>query len=153
MVSRTSEPRISKRMTLLTMCNRLHLNESAYDRYLIRPRVLRDISKLDTSSKIWGKATTIPFGLSPSAMHRLAHPDGEVGTSKACAARRVPMALSGLSNDTLEDVSAQSVDGLTPYAIQTSPFNDRRITTNLLTRAKGVWKNFLKLSFKVRRYC
>lgn len=70
-------------------------------------------------------------------MHRLAHPDGEVGTSKACAARHVPMALSGLSNDTLEDVAAQSVDGSTPYAIQTSPFNDRRITTNLLTRAKG----------------
>lgn len=70
-------------------------------------------------------------------MHRLAHADGEVGTSKACAARHVPMILSALSNDTLEDVSAQSSDGSTPYAIQVSPFKDRQITTNLLVRAKG----------------
>lgn len=70
-------------------------------------------------------------------MHRLAHADGEVGTSKACAARRVPMILSALSNDTLEDVSAQSSDGSTPYAIQVSPLKNRQITINLLNRAKG----------------
>ncbi|KAG5749954.1 hypothetical protein H9Q70_007397 [Fusarium xylarioides] len=57
-------------------------------------------------------------------------------TSKACAARHVPMILSALSNDTLEDVSAQSSDGSTPYAIQVSPFKNRQITTNLLNRAK-----------------
>ncbi|CAG7949445.1 unnamed protein product [Penicillium olsonii] len=115
----------------------LHSNETAFDRYLIRPRVLRDVSNIDTSTQFWGSTASLPMGLSPSAMHRLAHADGEVGTSKACAARRVPMVLSALSNDSLEDVSAQSTDQSTPYAIQVSPFNDRRITTNLLDRAKS----------------
>lgn len=95
------------------------------------------MSNIDTSTTLWGKTTALPLGVSPTAMHRMAHADGEVGTSKACAARRVPMVLSVLSNDTLEDVSAQSSDGSTPYAIQISPLNKRQVMTNLLTRAKG----------------
>lgn len=118
--------------------SRLRLNEAAYDRYFIRQRVLRDVSNIDTSATLWGAKTAFPFGLSPSAMHQLAHPDGEVGTSQACAARRVPMILSGLSNNTLEDVSAQSADASTPYAINIAPFKDRRITSNVLVRAKGI---------------
>ncbi|RYP75649.1 hypothetical protein DL769_003779 [Monosporascus sp. CRB-8-3] len=112
-------------------------HESAFDRYLFRPRVLRDVSNIDTSTTIWGATAAFPLGLSPSAMHRLAHEDGEVGTSKACAARHVPMCLSALSNDRLEDVAAQSSDGSIPYAIQVSPFEDRRITANLLARAQA----------------
>ncbi|KAI8713681.1 putative L-lactate dehydrogenase (cytochrome) [Fusarium sp. LHS14.1] len=112
-------------------------NEAAFDRYLMRPRVLRNVSNIDMTTNLWGAKAALPLGLSPSAMHRLAHPDGEVGTSKACAARGVPMILSALSNDTLEDVSGQSTDGLTPYAIQVSPFKNRQITTNLLNRSKA----------------
>ncbi|KAM0716187.1 hypothetical protein Q7P37_008701 [Cladosporium fusiforme] len=32
----------------------LHENESAYDRYKIRPRVLRGVSEIDTSTEIFG---------------------------------------------------------------------------------------------------
>ncbi|EWY99990.1 hypothetical protein FOYG_03907 [Fusarium oxysporum NRRL 32931] len=112
-------------------------NEAAFDRYLLRPRVLRNVSNIDMTTTLWGTKAALPLGVSPSAMHRLAHADGEVGTSKACAARNVPMILSALSNDTLEDVSGQSSDGSTPYAIQVSPFKNRQITTNLLSRAKA----------------
>lgn len=112
-------------------------NEAAFDRYLLRPRVLRNVSNIDMTTTLWGTKAALPLGVSPSAMHRLAHADGEVGTSKACAARNVPMILSALSNDTLEDVSGQSFDGSTPYAIQVSPFKNRQITTNLLSRAKA----------------
>lgn len=104
---------------------------------MIRPRVFRDVSDVTTGTEFWGAKTAFPLGLSPTAMQRLAHVDGEVGTSKACAARQVPMILSTLSNDSLEDVSAQSHDESTPYAIQVSPLKDRQITTSLLTRAKG----------------
>lgn len=115
----------------------LNQNEAAYNRYLIRPRTLRNVSNIDTTTSLWGATASFPFGFSPSAMHRLAHEDGEVGTSKACAARQVPMILSALSNDTLESVSAQSSDGSTPYAIQISPLKSREIMTTLLNRAKA----------------
>ena len=98
---------------------------------------MRDVSNIDTRAELWGKTTGLPLGISPSAMHRLVHADGEVGTSKACAARKVPMILSALSNDSLEDVAAQSADAETPYAIQISPMNKREVMSNILARAKG----------------
>ncbi|KAJ5287133.1 hypothetical protein N7478_002819 [Penicillium angulare] len=118
-------------------CLTLGFNESSFDRYLLRPRVLRDVTNVDTSTTLWGKTAALPLGVAPTAMHRLVHEDGEIGTSKACAARRVPMILSALSNDTLEDVSAQSSDGSTPYAIHVSPLNKREVISSILTRAKA----------------
>lgn len=49
----------------LIIHNNLRENESAYDRYMIRPRVLRDLSKLDTSTSIVGCKVKFPFGFSP----------------------------------------------------------------------------------------
>lgn len=122
----------------VTLTNsRLGFNETSFDRYLLRPRVLRDVTNIDTSAILWGKKTALPLGVAPTAMHRLVHADGEIGTSKACAARGVPMILSALSNDSLEDVVAQSNDDSTPYAIHISPLNKRQVISSILTRAKG----------------
>lgn len=116
---------------------RLDWNETAFNKYLLRPRVLRNVENIDMSTTLWGKKAAVPFGLAPSAMHRLIHADGEIGTSKAAAARTVPMVLSLLSNDSLEDVAAQRTDGSTPYGIHISPLNKREVLSNLLIRAKG----------------
>uniref|UniRef100_L2FS58 Fmn-dependent dehydrogenase family protein n=1 Tax=Colletotrichum fructicola (strain Nara gc5) TaxID=1213859 RepID=L2FS58_COLFN len=51
-------------------------NEDAYNRYKIRPRVLRDVSNIDTSTTIFGVKVALPFGFSPAATHKLAHPEG-----------------------------------------------------------------------------
>ncbi|OAP65126.1 hypothetical protein AYL99_01098 [Fonsecaea erecta] len=93
-------------------------NEAAFDRYRIRPRILRNVSMVDTSATIWGSKVLFPFGFSPAAMHRLAHPEGEVGTSRACAALNVAMGLSAYSNDSLEDVIQQAEGKTNPYAMQ-----------------------------------
>ncbi|KAL4751072.1 hypothetical protein BDW72DRAFT_212974 [Aspergillus terricola var. indicus] len=60
----------------------LRENQSAYDRYLIRPRALRNVANLDTTTTILGSKVKFPCGFSPTAMHALAHPDGEVATIK-----------------------------------------------------------------------
>ncbi|KAL6410257.1 Alpha-hydroxy acid dehydrogenase, FMN-dependent [Ilyonectria robusta] len=80
----------------LTSPPRLRESEAAYDHYKIRPPVLRDPTGLDASTTICGTKVTFPFGFSRSAMQALAHPDGEVGKSKAAATFGVPL---GLSND------------------------------------------------------
>ena len=64
----------------------LNENETAYDKFKIRPRVLRNVSNVDMSSSIFGQRISMPFGISPTAMQRLAHPDGEEATSRAAAA-------------------------------------------------------------------
>lgn len=104
----------------------------------MRPRGLRNVENIDMSTTLWGQPVAVPFGIAPSAMHRLIHADGEVGTSKAAAARTVPMILSCLSNDTLEDVVGQRGDSTTPYGIQISPLNKRELMKNLLMRSKGM---------------
>lgn len=51
-------------------------------RWLIRPRVLRDVSIRDLSRTVLGKKVKVPLGVSPAAFQGLAHSDGECGSSK-----------------------------------------------------------------------
>ncbi|KAL2035155.1 hypothetical protein VTO58DRAFT_101072 [Aureobasidium pullulans] len=60
-------------------------NEAAFNRYKIRPRVMINVAKIDLETNIFGIKTSAPFGFSPAAMHGLAHPDGELATSRAAA--------------------------------------------------------------------
>ena len=62
----------------------LRENLSAYNKYRIRPRVLRDVSAVDPSVPIFGHQNRVPFGVAPTAMQCLAHSDGETGTANAC---------------------------------------------------------------------
>ncbi|EEU34128.1 uncharacterized protein NECHADRAFT_96707 [Fusarium vanettenii 77-13-4] len=87
-------------MDLITVVD----NEKPFDRYKIRPRVLKDVSNLDTSTEIFGT--------------KLAHPEGEVATSRAAAETGIPMALSAYANCALEDVMAEEKGN--PYIMQFS---------------------------------
>ena len=58
---------------------RLHYS---FHRYYILPRVLCDISQLDTSTTLLGEKITFPLGATPTALNCLCHPDGELGVSK-----------------------------------------------------------------------
>lgn len=51
-------------------------------RYRIKPRFLRDVSKRDISTTILGEKISMPLGVAPAAMQRMAHPDGECGNAK-----------------------------------------------------------------------
>ena len=51
-------------------------------RWLLKPRVLRDVSVRNLSTFILGKPVSFPLGISPSAMQKLAHPDGELAMVK-----------------------------------------------------------------------
>jgi (S)-2-hydroxy-acid oxidase len=70
-------------------------------------------------------------------MHCLAHPDGEIATSRASANMNIAMALSSYSTTSLEDVKAQGNGN--PYMMQMCVVRDRRITLQLLERAESEW--------------
>lgn len=75
---------------------------------------------------------SFPLGLSPTAMHKLAHPDGEVATSRAAAATGISMVLSSYSTCSIEDATAQGLE--IPYAMQMCVLKDRKITLHLEAR-------------------
>ncbi|KAK6364454.1 hypothetical protein LTS17_012219 [Exophiala oligosperma] len=98
-------------------------NVEAYERYRILPRVLRNVESVDTSTTFLGHKVTFPLGISPSAMHKLAHPDGELATSRAAATLNV------------EDVAKQGCGN--PYMMQMCVLKDRSKTKQLLDRAEA----------------
>ncbi|OJJ07553.1 hypothetical protein ASPVEDRAFT_202450 [Aspergillus versicolor CBS 583.65] len=110
-------------------------NKSAYNRYLIRPRVLRNVSAIDTSTNILGTKVRFPFGLSPTAMQALAHRDGEVATSRAAAANGILMGLSNYSTIALEDVIEQGKGN--PYAMQLSLLKNKDAMVRMIKRAEA----------------
>jgi predicted acylesterase/phospholipase RssA len=55
-----------------------------------RPRVLRDVGSVDTSLELLGAPLATPVLVAPSALHGLAHPDGERATARGTAAAGTP---------------------------------------------------------------
>lgn len=110
-------------------------NMSAYQKYRIRPRVLRDVSSIDTSANVFGFQNSIPLGVAPTAMQCLAHQDGELATARACKKAGVVMGLSSFSTTGLEDVKSALGDDH-PAMLQLYLFEDRDESLDLITRAK-----------------
>lgn len=112
----------------------LQENRSAYAKYRIRPRVLRDVSVIDTSIDIFGQRNSSPFGIAPTAMQRLAHDDGELATARACRKAGIVMGLSSFATSTLEDVKEES--GENANVLQLYLFEDKDHSIKLIERAK-----------------
>jgi len=112
----------------------LRENIDAYKKYRIRPRVLRDVSVIDTSVDIFGQKNSIPLGVAPTAMQCMAHPDGELGTARACKKYNVAMGLSSFATNTVEDVATAS-DG-NPNVLQLYLFEEQEHSRKLIRRAK-----------------
>jgi (S)-2-hydroxy-acid oxidase len=79
-------------------------NSTAYDKYRIRPRVLVNVSKADTSTTVLGRKISFPLSVSPAGVQGMAHPDGELATSRACARRGINMGVSSFANFPVEDI-------------------------------------------------
>ena len=81
-------------------------NRAAFARQAIVPRVMRDVSTLDPSMELLGRRWPSPIFIAPTALQRMAHPDGELATARAAAARGVTMAVSTSSSTDLADIAA-----------------------------------------------
>ncbi|EMS58206.1 hypothetical protein CFC21_029610 [Triticum aestivum] len=64
----------------------LQENREAFARILFRPRILIDVSKIDMTTTILGFKLSMPIMISPTAMQKMAHPDGEYATARAASA-------------------------------------------------------------------
>uniref|UniRef100_A0A3Q7FXP1 (S)-2-hydroxy-acid oxidase n=1 Tax=Solanum lycopersicum TaxID=4081 RepID=A0A3Q7FXP1_SOLLC len=81
-------------------------NVEAFSRIIIRPRILVDVSKIDMSTTILGHKTSAPIMIAPTAMHKLAHHEGEVATARGAAACDIIMGLSYMSTCTVEEIAS-----------------------------------------------
>jgi len=111
----------------------LRENREAFRRRFLKYRVLVDVAERDTTTTLLGEELPFPILLAPTAMHKLAHPDGESATARAAAALGVLLTLSSVSTTTLEDVAAAAPGG--PRWFQLYCYTERAVTEMLVKRA------------------
>ena len=81
-----------------------HLNNTVYRSILLRPRVFIDCRNCDQSISFLGNKLQLPIYVSPAAMARLAHPDGEWGIAQACKAFGAMQIISNNASMTPEQI-------------------------------------------------
>jgi L-lactate dehydrogenase (cytochrome) len=64
-------------------------NKELIRRVMLRPRILRNVAEVCIKRTILGLESKAPFIMCPAAMATLAHPDGELGWSRAAASEGI----------------------------------------------------------------
>ncbi len=83
-------------------------NEEAFNRIKLRPRVLRDVSKINTSISLFGQKMPHPIVLAPIAYQRLLHAEGEVAAARGGGAAGAVFVLGTSATAKIEDCIAAS---------------------------------------------
>jgi len=108
-------------------------NRAAFERWVLRPRMLVDVSEVTTATSVLGTDVSMPLLVAPTAFQRMAHPDGELAMARGAAAAGTVMCLSTLATATIEDVAEASADGARWFQLYWS--SDRGVVQDLLDRA------------------
>src|SRR5262249_8816879 len=111
----------------------LRANRSGFDAWKFRPRVLVDVSAVDTTATVLGTEVSMPVLVAPVAMQKLAHPDGEAATARAASAVGTIMVLSSAATMSPRLV-AEAAPGA-PRWFQVYVFRDHGITHALIDEA------------------
>ena len=98
----------------------------------LRQRVLRDVSSIDLSAKLFGQRWSMPVGLGPVGLSGLYARRGEVQAAKAAATAGIPLALSTLSACSIEEVAKAA-----PLWFQLYIVKDRGFVADMIARARA----------------
>jgi isopentenyl diphosphate isomerase/L-lactate dehydrogenase-like FMN-dependent dehydrogenase len=108
-------------------------NVEAWRRLRLRPRVLVDVANVSTATTVLGTPVSMPLLVAPTAIQRLAHPDGEAGMARAAAAAGTVMCLSTLATSTPAEVAAAAPGAARWFQLYV--FRDRGVTRSLVEQA------------------
>ncbi len=108
-----------------------------------RPRVLRDVSGLDTTTTLLGRTLSMPLILAPTGYTRIAHSQGELAVARAAERAGIPYALSTMGTRSIEEVAA--VNGGNKW-FQVYTWRDRGLVKELVLRAQAAGYDALWLT-------
>lgn len=83
----------------------LHANHEAYKHIQLRPRRLRDATKVDMRTELFGVVYNSPIFTCPTGGEKSFHPDGELAVARATKARGTMQILSTATSTGVEDVN------------------------------------------------
>ena len=112
----------------------LRRNTEAFNRVDLLPNVLRGVETVDLSVTAMGQRLDLPFYLSPTALQRLFHPQGERATAAAAARLGTMFGVSSLGTVSMEDLARRY-----PQTLQVYQFyfhRDRGLNRAMMQKAK-----------------
>jgi 4-hydroxymandelate oxidase len=121
----------------------LRWNREAFDRLALAPKVLVDVSKLDTRVTLLGHELPFPILLAPCGFQRLVHPEGEEGVARGAGAAGALLVMSSAATTAVEDIS-KAASG--PLWFQLYVQRDRGFTQELVARVVAAGAQALVLT-------
>ncbi|MEP7380844.1 MAG: alpha-hydroxy acid oxidase [Gemmatimonadota bacterium] len=110
-------------------------NRTAWERLAIRYRTMVDVTTRSLATTVLGTPIDFPVMVAPTAMQKLAHPDGECAMARAAGGCGTLMVVSTTATTSLEEVRAAASG---PMWFQLYIYQDRGATRALLERARDV---------------
>lgn len=98
----------------------LQTNRQDWSKVSFRPRVLRDVARVDMRRKVMGHSAELPFFIAPAAMAKLGHPDGELCLSNGASMKGIVYCASTASSVAHHELSMpfQQQQNLGAFAFQ-----------------------------------
>ena len=111
----------------------LKRNTKAFDDCDLVPNILASVGKPDLSTTIFGRKIDMPIFLSPTAMQRLYHPEGDKASARAAEKFGTMYSMSTMATSSIEEVANISSG---PKLFQLYIHKDKSITDDLIDRCK-----------------
>lgn len=111
----------------------LRENRAAFERTLIRPRYLVDITERDLATTVLGTKIPFPLMLAPTAYQTLWHPEGECETARGANDTGIPLIVSTLGTRTMEETARAAT---VPLWFQLYMMEDMDVNEWFLRRAE-----------------
>ncbi len=108
-------------------------NSAGWGRHPLLPRVLVDVSEVSAATTVLGTPVSMPVMIGPTALHKMAHPDGEAGMARAAAAAGTIMCLSTIATATPAEVAEGAPDAALWFQVYV--FRDAGVTRHLVDQA------------------
>jgi L-lactate dehydrogenase (cytochrome) len=99
------------------------------------PSVLRDVSRLDTTTEILGQRSSFPFSFAPTGFTRMMHHEGECAVARVAERVGIPYALSTLGTTSIEDVALAAPTARKWFQLYV--WKDRAAGEELMRRARA----------------
>jgi 4-hydroxymandelate oxidase len=85
-------------------------NITAWRNLRLRPRVLNDISDIDTRVSLLGHTVPTPIMVAPTGRHKLFNTEGERATARGASAAGAAYVMASNANVTIEDVATERLE-------------------------------------------
>jgi lactate 2-monooxygenase len=109
-------------------------NRAAFERWRIIPRMLRDVSRRDTTVDLLGTRLPSPFVLCPIGVLEMAHREADVAVARAAAAEGIPFVFSNQASRPMEETARAMGDAPRWFQLYWSTSNE--LVESLVSRAE-----------------